>query len=203
LPHRVALTGGIATGKSYIARRFRAAGVPVVDADELAHEAVRPGAPALELVRRRFGPEAITAAGEMNRTHIGEIVFRDEAARRDLEAIIHPVVRQGIDAFFDALPTETRFAVADIPLLFETRREREFEAIIVAFCDPQLQIARVMARDGSSREDAERRLHAQLPIGEKAAQADYVIRTDGTHEHTDRAVGELVEQLRHRFATGE
>ena len=199
MAHRVALTGGIATGKSYVARRLREAGVPVVDADVLARDAVKPGTDALELVRRRFGPHAITPAGEMDRPFVAAAVFRDDEARRDLEAIIHPVVRQGIESFFTSLPGDTPFAVADIPLLFETGRDRDFEAVIVAACPPELQIARVMARDGSSREDAERRLHAQLPIDEKAARADYVIRTDGRHEETDRSVAELVAALQRRF----
>jgi dephospho-CoA kinase len=198
--HRVALTGGIATGKSYVAGRLREAGVPVIDADQLAHDAVRPGTQALQLVRKRFGAGAITKSGEMDRRYVADQVFRDEVARRDLEAIVHPVVREGIDHFFTTLPTGTRFAVADIPLLFETGRAPDFEAVIVAACTPAMQIARVMARDGSTREEAERRLRAQWPIEEKAAKADYVIRTDGTYEQTDGAVLSIINGLRERWA---
>jgi dephospho-CoA kinase len=199
--HRVALTGGIATGKSYIAGRMRAAGVAVVDADRLAREAVGRGSDALELVRRRFGARALTPDGEMDRRYVAAIVFADEAARRDLEAIVHPVVRSGIEEFFAAAPREAGFAVADIPLLYETARAGAFDAVIVAACAPELQIARVMARDGSTRADAERRLRAQLPIEEKASRADYVIRTDGTHAQTDAAVSEVIESLRRRFTS--
>jgi dephospho-CoA kinase len=197
--HRVALTGGIATGKSYVAGRMREAGVAVVDADQLAHEAVKPGTSALDAIRRRFGAKAIATSGEMDRSYVADQVFRDEAARRDLEAIVHPVVRRGIEEFFAAIPHQTGFAVADIPLLYETDRAGDFDAVIVAACAPELQIARVMARDSSTREDAERRLRAQLPIDEKAARADYVIRTDGTHEQTDAAVLEVIQSLRRRF----
>ena len=198
--HRVALTGGIATGKSYIAGRLREAGVPVVDADRLAHDAVRPETHALDLVRTRFGAGAITPSGEMNRRYIADKVFRDDAARRDLEAIIHPVVRQGIEDFFTSLPAGTPFAVADIPLLFETGRSKDYEVVIVAACPPDVQLARVMARDGSTREEAERRLRAQWPIDAKAAKADYVIRTEGTYEQTDEAVRSIVTTLRQRWA---
>jgi dephospho-CoA kinase len=200
-PHRVALTGGIATGKSYIARRLHEAGVPVVDADELAHDAVKPGTEALAKVRRRFGSAAILASGEMDRRHVAAVVFRDEAARRDLEAIIHPVVRRSIEDFFNTLPPDTPFGVADIPLLFETGRERAFEVVIVAACSPESQIVRLVAR-GATREDAERRLRAQWPIEKKVAGADYVITTDGTHEQTDEAVADLIESLNLRFARG-
>jgi dephospho-CoA kinase len=199
-PHRVALTGGIATGKSYIASRLLEAGVPVVDADQLAHDAVKPGTEALEKVRRRFGSGAVLASGEMDRRYVADVVFRDEAARRDLEAIIHPVVREGIEDFFNRLPSETPFGVADIPLLFETGREKQFEVAIVAACAPEAQIARLMTR-GATREDAERRLRAQWPIEKKVARADYVIRTDGTYEQTDAAVSEVIESLRRRFAS--
>jgi len=198
--HRVALTGGIATGKSYVSHRLRDAGVPVVDADRLAHDAVRPGTPALDAVRERFGALAITATGEMDRRHVADAVFRDPDARRDLEAIIHPVVRYGIETFFEAVGPDILFAVADIPLLYETGRDTDFEAVVVAACSPQLQIARVMARDRSTREDAERRMRAQWPIDRKVAMADYVIRTDGTFEETNDAVTSLIAKLKARWA---
>jgi dephospho-CoA kinase len=170
-----------------------------VDADQLAHDAVSPATHALELVRRRFGAGAIARSGEMDRGFVADIVFRDPAARRDLEAIIHPIVRQGIEDFFNQLPAGTAFAVADIPLLFETGRSKEFEVVVVAACAPDVQLARVMARDGSTREEAERRLQAQWPIEDKVAKADYVIRTDGTYEQTNEAVLSVIGSLRERW----
>jgi dephospho-CoA kinase len=193
---RIALTGGIATGKSYVARRLREAGVPLVDADVLSREAVAPGTPALAAVVSRFGDGVVTQDGQLDRARLGELVFGDHAARRDLEAIVHPAVRRGIESFFTALPPETPFAVADIPLLFETRRDRDFDKVIVAACAPASQIERVVARDGLSRNDAERRIAAQLPIDEKVRRADFVIRTDGTFQETDAQVTRLVELLR-------
>ena len=193
---RIALTGGIATGKSYVASQLREAGVPVVDADVLARAAVEPGSEGLAAIARRFGREVLSADGTLNRRELANVVFRDNAARRDLEAIIHPYVRQQIDEFFDRLPESEPFGVADIPLLYETGRQRQFDAVVVVACGRERQVERVMARDHSSREDAERRIAAQLPIEAKVTLADYVIRTDGRYEDTDRQVQDLLAQLR-------
>ena len=192
---KVALTGGIATGKTHVVGRLRAAGVPVVDADVLAREAVAPGSAGLAAVVARFGSDVLTAAGDLDRARLGRLVFRDEAARRDLEQIVHPFVRRGIAEFFERLPPVTPLAFADIPLLFETRQERRFDRVVVVACAPAAQLARVMARDGLSRDDAERRIAAQLPIEEKVRRADYVIRTDGTFAETEAQVAELLASL--------
>jgi dephospho-CoA kinase len=192
---RLGLTGGIATGKSYVVSRLRHAGVPVIDADVLAHDAVARGTPGLAAVVERFGPEMLSAAGDLDRRRLADIVFRDEAARRDLENIIHPVVRRGMAEFFERLPAATPVAAADIPLLYETHRERHFDKVVVVACAPDTQIARLMARDNLSREAAERRIAAQLPIEEKMRRADYVIRTDGSHEETDAQVSQLLDSL--------
>ena len=192
---RVALTGGIGTGKSYVTARLREAGVPVVDADVLARQAVAPDSPGLAAVVTRFGADILTRQGLLDRARLGEIVFRDEAARRDLEAIVHPVVRVATEHFFAQLPPDTPCAVADIPLLYETGRDRQFDAVIVVACDRATQVERVVARDGLSRAEAERRVAAQWPIAEKVARADYVIRTDGTFAETDEQVDRLLEKL--------
>jgi dephospho-CoA kinase len=192
---RIALTGGIATGKSHVANRLRAAGVPIVDADVIAREVVAPGTPGLAAVVARFGPGILTPDGVLDRSRLGSIVFRDQRARRDLEAIVHPVVRQRIDEFFDRLPADTPFAVADIPLLYETGREDRFDKVIVVACTRARQVERVVARDGLTREEAERRVASQLPIDDKMKKADYVIRTDGTHAETDAQVAELLSLL--------
>jgi dephospho-CoA kinase len=193
---RVGLTGGIATGKSYVVTRLRDAGVAVIDADVLARAAVRQGTPGLDAVVARFGPAVLRPDGELDRARLADIVFRDETARRDLEYIIHPVVRRGIAEFFYGLPPETDLAVADIPLLFETHQERHFDVVVVVACLPETQIARLMSRDALSREAAMRRVAAQLPIEEKVRRADYVIRTDRAHAETDAQVALLLESLR-------
>lgn len=192
---KAGLTGGIATGKTHVVGRLREAGVPVVDADVLAREAVAPGSPGLAAVVDRFGAEMLTAAGDLDRARLGTMIFQDDAARRDLENIVHPHVRRRIAEFFEKLPPDTPLAVADIPLLFETHQERRFDKVIVVACTPATQLERVMARDRLSRDAAKRRVAAQLPIEEKVRRADYVIRTDGTFAETDAQVRQLLDAL--------
>jgi dephospho-CoA kinase len=192
---KIALTGGIATGKSHVANRLKEAGVPVVDADVLSREVVSPGSPALGAIRKRFGPDAVRRDGTMDRVRIAQIVFKDKRARLDLEAIIHPNVVKAVNDFFTALPKKTPFAVADIPLLFETGRDKDFDAVIVVSCPREMQLQRLMARNRLSKEDAERRLAAQLPIEKKVAKATYVIKNDGTIDELNAQVDALIASL--------
>jgi dephospho-CoA kinase len=193
---RVALTGGIATGKSHVRAQFEQLGVPTIDADTLARDVVAAGTPGLKAVVSRFGQGVLDETGSLDRRKLGSIVFSDPVARRDLEAIIHPAVRSAIDAWFQSLGDRAPgFAVADIPLLYETGRHREFDAVVVTACDPATQLTRIMARDGITEAEARARIAAQLPIAEKAGLADHVIRTDGSFDDTDRQVRDVYEAL--------
>jgi dephospho-CoA kinase len=187
---RAALTGGIGTGKSYVLARFAGLRVPTIDADRIVHRLLDAGSPAVAAIAARFGDAVVTAAGAVDRRRLGTLVFADASARADLEAILHPLVYAAIAEWFDALDragVET-LGVADIPLLFETGHEKDFDTVIVAACPPDVQVRRVMARDGLAEPDARRRLEAQWPIDEKTRRADFVILTDGSHEETDRQV---------------
>lgn len=195
MTRRIALTGGIATGKSYVANRIREAGIPVVDADVMAREVVAPGTPGLAAVRKRFGPDAVRRDGTMDRVRVGQIVFKDKRARLDLEAIIHPAVQKAITDFFDKLPKRTPFAIADVPLLYETGRDKEFHAVIVVACPRDMQLQRLIERNKLSKEDAEKRLAAQLPIDQKVEKATYVIKNVGTFEELDAQVDALLASL--------
>jgi dephospho-CoA kinase len=193
---RVALTGGIATGKSHVRAEFERLGVPTIDADKLARDAVADDSPGLKAVIDRFGHDILDDEGALDRRKLGSIVFQDPVARRDLEDIIHPAVRGAIDAWFGSLREHAPFfAIADIPLLFETGRHREFDVIIVTACDPSTQITRVMARDDVSEAEARARVEAQLPMAEKVRRADHVISTDGSLEETNRQVRSVYESL--------
>lgn len=193
---KVALTGGIATGKSYCLGRFARRGVPVIDADVLAHTVVRREEPAWAAVCERFGDGVLQNNGEIDRRQLAAIVFNDEGARRDLEAIIHPAVYTAITEWYRALPATVPIAMADIPLLYETGHEEEFDRVVVAYAPQHVQIARIMQRDGLSEADALQRLQAQMAIGEKARRGHYVIRTDQTFEATDRQVDDVLASLR-------
>jgi dephospho-CoA kinase len=192
---RAALTGGIASGKSYCLSRFAALGAPTIDADRLARDAVAPGTSGFRRVVERFGAGILLADGTLDRPALGRIVFADRGARADLEAIIHPEVYRRIGEWFADLPAGTRVAIADIPLLFETGQEHDFDRVIVAACAPAEQLRRLMARDNLSREAALARLEAQWPIEAKAARADIVIETDGSYAETDAAVKRALWRL--------
>jgi dephospho-CoA kinase len=193
---RVALTGGIATGKTYVRERLDDLGIPTIDADRLAREAVAPGSPALVAIVQRFGAAVLDAGGALDRRALADVVFSNPDARRDLEAIVHPDVRRATDAWLATLdPARHPLAVADIPLLYETGRDRDFDAVIVTACDPATQLQRIVVRDGASEADARLRLAAQLPIEEKIRRADYVIRTDGAFADTDREIRRVLDAL--------
>ena len=193
---RVGLTGGIATGKTFCLGRFAALGVPVIDADLLAREALAAGSPGLALVAARFGRSVIQGDGSLDRAALAAIVFADRTARADLESIVHPEVYRQISEWFANQPAGTRVAMADIPLLFETGHEHDFDRVIVCACEPFEQLRRLIERDGLSEEAARARLAAQWPISEKAARADYVIRTDNGFAETDEQVRETWERLK-------
>jgi len=174
---------------------FERLGVPTIDADRLARDAVAEGSPGLKAVINRFGRGVLDDTGALDRRKLGSIVFQDPVARRDLEDIIHPAVRSAIDGWFESISDSAPVAIADIPLLFETGRQGEFDVVIVTACDPLTQIRRVMARDDVSEAEARARVAAQLPIEEKVRRADHVINTDGSFEDTNRQVRSVYEVL--------
>jgi dephospho-CoA kinase len=186
---RVALTGGIATGKSYIRARIEARGVPTIDADRIVHELLAPRTPVAGAIAERFGPTLLQSDGSVDRRSLGRLVFADPAARADLEAIVHPPVYARI---FDWAAAQNAggadWILADIHLLFETGKQDAFDRVIVASCSAEVQLRRLMARDAIGEEAARARLAAQWPVEEKAARATDVVDTGGTFAETDRRV---------------
>ena len=193
---RVALTGGIATGKSHVLDHFRRRGVPCLDADELAHGVTSAGTEATQAIAARFGAEVLAADGAVDRKKMGPIVFADAAARHDLEAIVHPAVYRAVAAGLRAfeLLGGAPLALVDVPLLYETGHAPDFDRVIATVCAPDLQIARLVER-GMSQLEAHQRLAAQMSAAEKASRADFVIRTDGSFEETNRQVDEIYRTL--------
>ncbi len=195
----VALTGGIATGKSYVRSRIASRGVPTVDADAVVHELMGPGGALVPPIAARFGRNMVRPDGGIDRRSLGRLAFADPAARSDLEVIVHPIVYDRIRQWAEEQrrgPAD--WALADIPLLFETGRRKEFDAVIVAACSPAQQVQRIVERDGIEEADALARLAAQWRIEDKIAKADYVIRTDGTFEQTDRQVDKIIAAINDR-----
>jgi dephospho-CoA kinase len=193
---KVALTGGIATGKSYVRARIAAHGVAAIDADAIVHELL--GAPGAVTagIERRFGRRVVRPDGTVDRQALGAIVFTDGTARRHLEAILHPPVYDRIASWMAARQAEgAGWALADIPLLFETGREADFDRVIVASCDPEEQVRRVMRRDGLPDAAARARVASQWPIAEKVRRASDVVDTGGTFADTDRQVEALWEAI--------
>ena len=157
---RVGLTGGIASGKSTVSAILAELGAVVIDADALAREVVQRGTPGLGAVVEEFGPEVLTPEGDLDRPAMGAIVFADPDARRRLEAIIHPLVhRRGAE--LEAAAPADAVVVHDIPLLAEGGRAGSFDAVIVVDAPPELQVARMVADRGWTREEAEARIAAQ------------------------------------------
>jgi len=194
---RIALTGGIATGKSYVLEQFRKRGIPCLDADALVHGVEAAGTESTRAIAARFGADVIGADGAVDRRKLGAIVFADEPARRELEAIVHPAVYRAIAAGLRAFELTERpaLAVVDIPLLYESGHAGDFDKVVATVCPPEMQMARLLER-GLSDDEARRRVAAQLSAADKAKRADFVVRTDGTFADTDRQVDELIQTLR-------
>jgi dephospho-CoA kinase len=197
---KVALTGGIATGKSHVLDRFRALGLACLDADTLAHGVTGKGTEATQQIAARFGEEILDGEGAVDRAKLAAIVFADDRARRDLEAIVHPAVYRAIAAGtrgFELLGAP--LVLVDVPLLYETGRAADFDVVIATTASPAAQLDRLRRR-GLSDPEARQRLAAQMPASEKAARADFVIHTDGTFEDTERQAAEVLRALEARVS---
>ncbi|WP_107705840.1 dephospho-CoA kinase [Nocardioides allogilvus] len=189
---RVGLTGGIASGKSTVSTMLGELGAVVIDADALAREVVERGTPGLDAVVAEFGPGLLTPEGDLDRAAMGSLVFGDAAARKRLEAIVHPLVFERMVALEQAAGDDD-VVVHDIPLLAEGGRADTFDAVIVVDCPPELQIARMVSDRGWSREDAESRIAAQASREQRLAIATHVIENTGTiDELRDRVVAVFV-----------
>jgi dephospho-CoA kinase len=193
----VGLTGGIGTGKSTVAEMLREEGIAVVDADRLAREVTEPGNPAHTAILAAFGPEVLLPDGRIDRKRLGDIVFASPARRARLEEITHPRIREAIDAAVSRLAAQGHpVAVVEAALIYEKGRKGFFDAVIAAWCDRERQVARLMARDGMTQEQAEARIATQMDPAEKARLSEHVVDTSGTFEDVRRQVRDLAEKLR-------
>lgn len=192
----IGLTGGIATGKSTVAALLAEHGAAVIDADLLAREVVAAGSPALGEIVAAFGAGVLGADGALDRAALAGLVFGDRSRRRVLEAITHPRINELMAArVAAALAGPAPLVVADVPLLFEGRRQSMFEGTLLAYAPAPVQLRRIMTRDGIDEEAARARLDAQLPIDDKRSMATWVVDNSGTLSATAAAVGGWWEEL--------
>jgi dephospho-CoA kinase len=195
----IGLTGGIAAGKSTVSRRFAGHGAVVVDADQLARDAVAPGSPGLQAVREHFGDTVIAPDGSLDRPALGAVVFADPEARRALEAITHPEVWRLAQQRFDAAEAADPDAVVvyDVPLLAEAQGTRplRFDAVVVVDAPAAVRIERLVEHRGMRRDDAERRVAAQASDADRLALADHVVDATGTLDQTIRSADEVWARL--------
>lgn len=202
----VALTGGIASGKSVVAARLQEHGAVVIDADRVAREVVEPGMPALERIAEVFGADVIAADGSLDRAALGGIVFQDPRAREQLNAITHPAVRARSHELFAAAEAADPDAVVvyDVPLLIEGHESRvdEFDLVVVVHADPATRTQRMTELRGYTIDEARHRINSQATDAERLAVADLVIDTDGTLEETIEQTDALWEKLSQQAVGG-
>lgn len=194
---RVGLTGGIASGKSTVSATLAELGAIVIDGDLLAREVVEPGTPGLARVVEAFGPEVLTPEGDLDRAAVGAIVFADEVRRKDLEAIVHPLVFERIVELEEAA-TEDDLVVHDIPLLAESGRASTFDAVVVVDVPTEVQVERMVEHRGMTRQDAEARIRAQASREQRLAIATHVVENTGTREELRARVLEVHADLTRR-----
>lgn len=189
----IGLTGGIGSGKSVVAELLAEHGAIVVDSDALARDVVEPGTPVLAAVVERFGPDVLRPDGALDRAALGALVFGDGAARRDLEAIIHPAVRLRA-AELAAAPADA-VVVQMIPLLVETGQQHDFDLVVVVDVDPAIQLSRIRQRDGFSEPEALARMRAQADREARLAAADFVLPNNGTRDELAAEVDRFWTEL--------
>ncbi|WP_309544814.1 dephospho-CoA kinase [Thermoactinomyces intermedius] len=191
------LTGSIATGKSTVSEMFRRKGAEIIDADQIAREVVEPGTEGLARIVREFGPGILDEEGKLNRERLGARIFQNPAEREKLNRLLHPLIVDSMRAKTEKIKKEKDpdLLIWDVPLLIEGNLTQWVEAVILVYTPKEIQLERLMKRNALSKEEAEKRILAQMDIEEKKKYADYVIDNRGTLSETERQVDQLWKQL--------
>ena len=200
--HLIALTGGIASGKSTVARRWQEHGAVVVDADALAREVVEPGSPVLDQIAQRFGPQVISDDGSLNRSALGALVFGDIDAREALNGITHPKISRLAQSRFDAAARSDAesIVVYDIPLLVESAQSlKRFELVVTVEADPEVRVQRLIDHRGMTSSEAEGRVTSQATSRQRRAVADFVIDANDSLADTERRADEVWSLIAERL----
>lgn len=199
---KVGLTGGIATGKSYVLGVLSELGCEVLDADQTARQVVEPGQPAFSEIVVHFGQQVLGQDGKLDRAKLGAVVFASATEREKLNSIVHPRVYEAqagwMESVFQRNPQT--IAVIDAALMIETKSYKRFDKIVVVYCEPQIQLERLMARNHLSHAEAQARISAQMPSAEKLKYADFSINTSLGYEDTREQVESLYEKLKELLA---
>jgi dephospho-CoA kinase len=200
----VGLTGGIACGKTTVAKMFSDLGIPVIDADELAREVVEPGTPGVRQIVDEFGEGVLDEAGRLDRKTVADLVFGDEDARETLNAIMHPLIAAAGGEHIMAYQDDPApYLLYEAALLVETRSYQVFSALVVVSAEESIQRLRLIARDGFTVREANARIASQLPLARKIAVADHVVVNNGDLDGTRRQVAEIHEKLVAQLASKE
>ena len=195
---KVGLTGSIAVGKSFVLGEFRKLGCHVLDADLVAREVVEPGTPGIEAIVSEFGPAVLDTDGGLDRAKMASIVFADEEKRLLLNSIVHPLVFDAQNAWLADREAEDPhgIAIVDAALMIESGGYKRYDQLIVVWCEPEIQLKRLIRRNDLPEAEAERRIAAQMPQSEKKRYADHLIDTSKGFEDTRRQVPEIYEKLK-------
>lgn len=200
MPRTTGLTGGIASGKSLVSRTLKGLGMTVIDADDISHEILAHDTSIKQEVVQTFGKEVLNEEGEIDRGKLGNIVFfQKPELRKDLEAILHPSIRE--EMWKRARESRSNDVVLDIPLLIETGAHERVDLVVVVYATRELQIQRLMARDGISRQEAMGRIDTQLPLEEKVSAAHYIINNTGSVEETEEQTTRFYQVIREKEKT--
>jgi dephospho-CoA kinase len=200
MPRIIGLTGGIASGKSLVSRTLKGLGMTMIDADDISHEILAHDTAIKQEVVQTFGKEVLNEEGEIDRGKLGSIVFfQKPELRKDLEAILHPSIREKM--WKRARESRSNDVVLDIPLLIETGAHERVDLVVVVYATRELQIQRLMARDGISRQEAMGRIDTQLPLEEKVSAAHYIINNTGSVEETEEQTTRFYQEIREKEKT--
>ncbi|UTR05274.1 dephospho-CoA kinase [Alkalihalobacillus sp. LMS6] len=192
----IGLTGGIASGKSFVSTYLSEKGLPIIDADKIARQVVEPGTPALEQIVNQFGEKILQTDGHLDRKALGSIVFASEEKRNQLNRIVHPAVREKMLHDAAAYKEEGHDTIIfDIPLLVESHLFHLVDQVWIVYVDEETQLTRLMERDGSTREEALQRIRAQIPLDQKIQYGDQVIKNSGTKQETAQQIDQLLREL--------
>jgi dephospho-CoA kinase len=194
---KAGLTGSIAVGKSFVCNVLRELGCHVLDADITAREVVAAGTPGLDRIVKEFGSEVLTSAGDLDRAKLASIVFADREKRELLNSIVHPLVIEQQDIWLSRIAAAhpDGIAVIDAALMIESGGYKRFDKLIVVWCEPDIQLSRLMKRDGISEDEALRRIAAQMPQDEKKRHADHLIDTSKGYDETRRQTENVFAEL--------